>query len=66
MAAFNNKWLNPEDFKSFEEFHKAYTEERGRALAYQEIFNLLEGAEQRITDIRKQLDTLKRDVSYEL
>lgn len=50
-----NKWLNPEEFPNLKAFHKAYTESHGRAKAYAEIQNILEGAEKMIENIKKQM-----------
>lgn len=61
MAAFNNKWPDPSQAKTVEEFHKQYSEQYGRAMAYQEIFNMLEQADKMARNIAEQINNPKKD-----
>ena len=45
QEAFNNKWPDPTKAVSVEEFHKQYSEQYGRAMAYRELYNILENAD---------------------
>lgn len=45
QQAFSNKWIDPSQFKTLGEFHKSYTENFGKATAFQEIIDLLDSAE---------------------
>lgn len=60
----NNKWLEPSEFKTQEEFFKAYTEAHGRAMAYKEIIDLVGGSESKIASIKKAIDNSGK--SYEI
>jgi len=44
QEAFNNKWPDPTQAKTPEEFHKQYTEQYGKAMAYKELYNLIESS----------------------
>lgn len=55
-----NKWLDPAQFKTVEEFHKAYSESWGRAKAFTELLNWFDNSEPMITQITKQLTEPER------
>lgn len=71
-GAFYNSWLNPNEldkegrplFPTQEAFHKAYTEQYGRAIAYKELFNLLAGAGSVLENLSKQINNPEKN--YEL
>lgn len=63
QEAFQNKWLDPSEFNSKEQFFKAYTEAHGKATAYVEIYDLLASAEQRAQQTSNQINNPKRDFS---
>ena len=44
INAQQNKWLEPEKFKTLDQFHKAYSEVYGRAKAFGEIQTMIDGA----------------------
>lgn len=50
-------------FKTYEAFHKAYTEEYGRAIAYQEMMVMLDNAGAMATNIAKQINNPSKDFS---
>ena len=62
--AFYNSWMNPSElnedgtpkFASLEAFHKAYTEQYGRAIAYKELFNMLSNAGSVLENLTKQIN----------
>lgn len=51
-----NKWLDPTKYPSNEEFIRAYDAMYGRALAYQEIIDLIDKSDVRIEEIKRQLE----------
>lgn len=61
--AFQNLWPAPSESKTYEEFHKQYVEQWGRAMAYKELFNLLENAEALVNQLTKQLKDPTKDYS---
>lgn len=63
-AQFQNKWLDPAQFKTLKEFHKAYSESFGRAMAYKEIADKLDKAKATYQEIKKKIDSPTK--SYEL
>ena len=56
LSAVKNKWLDPSGFKTYEEFHLAYSAAFGRAKAYGEIINMLAGSEAGANRITKAMD----------
>jgi hypothetical protein len=58
---FQNKWLDPAQFNSLEEFHKAYSEAWGRAQAYKEIYNMLESAGKVAQNMAEQIKSPQKD-----
>lgn len=64
QEAFQNKWPDPTQAKTPEEFHKQYTEAYGRSMAYMEIFNLLANAGSVAQNLSKQLKNPDRN--YEI
>lgn len=58
-----NLWPDPAEAKSVEEFHKQYTEHYGRAMAFKEIFSMLETADEMARNLAKQKAKTK-DKSY--
>lgn len=62
-SAFQNNWMKPDEldkegrplFSTYEAFHKAYSEQYGRATAYKELFLMFENAESMIQNLTKQL-----------
>ncbi len=61
--AFQNLWPDPTESKTYEEFYKQYTEQRGRAMAYKEIYNLLENAEVLTRNLAEQIKNPNKDYS---
>lgn len=55
-GAFTNIWPDPTKASSYEEFHKQYSEQYGRAMAYKEIFSMLEGAGRVLENLTKQVN----------
>ena len=70
--AFHNSWMDPNQldkngrplFPTHEAFHKAYTEQYGRAVAYKELYNMLDGAGAVLENVAKQINN--PDKNYEL
>lgn len=56
----SNRWLDPTQFKTQDEFVKAYNEVHGRAQAYGELIDMLSGAEGKIEQLTKSLSTDKK------
>ena len=50
-----NKWLDPLAYKTKEEFFDAYTHMHARAVAYQEVVDIVDRSAQKIEDIKKQI-----------
>ena len=65
MEAFNNLWPDPTQAKSAEEFHKQYSEAWGKAMAYKELFNLLNSAEKMVEALSKQIKNPEKDFTIE-
>lgn len=61
MSAFQLKWVDPSQAKTIEEFHKQYTEQYGRAMAFQEVYNMLESAPDVARNIAEQIKSPDRD-----
>ena len=69
QEAFNNRWIDPNQvdengqplFDTYEAFHKAYTEMRGKAVAYQEITNMIDGASAMVEQISKAIEDPSAD-----
>lgn len=59
-----NKWLDPRQFKSQEEFQWAYQESWGKAQAYLELVKLLQDSEQTERMLGEQVN--KRNTSYKI
>lgn len=59
--AFSNLWPDPSRAHSFEEFFKQYSEQYGRAIAYKEIYNMLESAETMVVNLSEQIKKPKKD-----
>lgn len=55
-----NKWLDPTKYPSNEEFIRAYDAMYGRAIAYQEIIDLIDSSESRIEEIKRQLEITEK------
>lgn len=62
--AFQNKWPDPSKAMTYEEFHKQYAEQYGRAMAYQEITTLLENAGTLAKNLAEQMKNPTKDYSY--
>ena len=68
-AAFQNTWMNPNEltdsgepkFPNYESFHKAYTEQYGRAIAYKELYNMLSGAGAVLENLTKQINNPEKN-----
>lgn len=58
----NDVWPNPSNYKTNEEFLKAYSEEYYRTNAYKELLKVFSGAEDAINTIRKELEKPDRTV----
>ena len=65
MEAFNNLWPDPTQAKSAEEFHKQYSEAWGKAMAYKELYNLLNSSEAMVEALSKQIKNPDKDFSIE-
>lgn len=62
---FQNKWLDPAQFKTLEEFHKAYSEAYGRAQAYKEIFNFIASSGKVAQNIADQIKNPEKSYGIE-
>jgi hypothetical protein len=70
--AFLNKWLNPSEldvngqpkFPTEREFHKAYSEAYGKAMAFKELYALIENADELARNAAEQITKPKKN--YEL
>ena len=60
-SAVKNKWLDPSEFKSLEEFHKAYSESFGRASAFRELMMILDNAGTMARNISEQMSKPKKN-----
>ena len=58
--ALTNKWLDPTKYPSDPEFIRAYNQAHARAMAYKEVIDLVEGADQRIEEIKRQLEVTNK------
>ena len=61
--AFLNKWPDPSQFSTSDEFHKKYTEDFGKAMAFKDLYNAIEGAEAMAQATAKQLKSPDKDYS---
>jgi len=59
-----NKWLDPRQFKSQEDFQWAYQESWGKAQAFRELIKLLQESE--ITEVKISEQFSKRKTSYKI
>jgi hypothetical protein len=55
----HNKWLNPSDYKTQEEFLLAYNEELGYARAVKDILKMIDDASTRVEGIAKSMEPIK-------
>jgi len=65
QEAFQNKWPDPTQAKGTKEFHKQYTEQYGRAMAYKELFNMIEGGESMAKTMAEQIASPKKTYGME-
>ena len=63
QGAVSNKWLEPSEFKTKEEFYKAYTDAYGRAKAFSEIISILETAE---ASAERTIKAMDPETKYEI
>jgi hypothetical protein len=63
--AFKNKWPDPSQSKSTKEFHKQYTEQYGKAMAFRELFNMIEGAEKLANNLTQEMAKPKSSYGLE-
>jgi DNA transposition AAA+ family ATPase len=56
LQNYNNQWLKPEEFKDLQSFHKAYVEEYAKASFSKELVGMIEDADNKIIEIKKQLE----------
>jgi len=61
QAQLNNKWLDPAEFSDNETFIKAYNEVYARARAFQEVILKIDGASNRISDIKTRMESLTKN-----
>lgn len=61
MEAFHNKWPDPSQSQDLAQFHKQYSEQYGRAMAFKEIYNMIETAEKASVELAKQMALPKKD-----
>lgn len=70
--AFYNTWMNPSElntngdpkFPDEKSFHKAYSEQYFRAIAYKELFNMLSSAASVVENYAKQIKSPEKN--YEI
>lgn len=60
-SAFQNLWPDPAESKTPEEFHKQYSEQWGRAMAYKDLYNLLESSGKVAQNIAEQIKNPDKD-----
>lgn len=63
VEAFSHKWPDPSLSKTYEEFHKQYSEQYGRAIAYKEVFELIETAETQAFNLAERMKDPEKDFS---
>lgn len=61
QAAVSNKWLDPLQYPSQEEFHRAYLQMRAKAVVCQEQMDLLASQPQRVLNIRSRMAAPTKD-----
>lgn len=72
QEAFNNKWPQPDQldsdkkplFTTYESFHKAYTEQYGKAMAFKEIFTMIESADDMSRNLAEQMSGKKKTYGF--
>lgn len=58
----DNKWLDPLQFPSQEEFYRAYLQYRAKAVAYSELIQFLQSQEAEIKSLEEKLSGKKRTI----
>lgn len=63
-SALSNKWLDPLTFPNQEEFQRAYSQYRAKAVVYQELMDYLSRQPKKYETLKKKKAEPKKDYGY--